>query len=87
VRDLVDCNLAREVERFTIGPETAEQSIDDYVLLQHSGASFAAFRMGDSRVREFDETLREALLPYASGERVTYQFSALAVLMVPLSRH
>jgi SAM-dependent methyltransferase len=86
VQDIIGKGLAREIERFTVGPHTVTQTIDDYIRLQHSGASFAAFRMGAARAQEFDVLLRESLAPFAQGDLVSYEFSARAVLVIPLAR-
>jgi len=48
------------------------QSIDQFIMCQHSRDTFAPSKLG-SQIGQFDEELREILEPHADGDRIVYQ--------------
>lgn len=51
------------------------QSVDDFIVCQHSRATWARLSMGALAASEFDHELRELLLPHAHSDLLDYQVS------------
>ena len=73
--DLSAAALWEHEDQLTTPGEPFQQSVDDYIALQHSRSAFARHRMEPALADEFDEAIRKMLRPYAAGGFVGYDTS------------
>lgn len=74
-------------DTFTLISEPVRQSIDDFILCQHSRDTFAISKLGARRAA-FDAELRELLMPFASadGQLSFSTITTLTTAKIPLSK-
>jgi len=61
-----------EIEGHAVVEGGVDQLVEEFILCQHSRATFAPSRLGANLPR-FDAQLREILQPYATNNRLSYQ--------------
>ncbi|MHC4955235.1 MAG: class I SAM-dependent methyltransferase [Planctomycetota bacterium] len=67
------------------GPETARQSVDDYLESWHSRAGFARERISEAAASEFRAGIAAALQPHARDGWIEFDVTASVAIGVPLS--
>lgn len=83
VDELVKRRLFEPLGHETVGPEAFSRSVDEYIEGMHAMAGLTRERMGSVAAREFDETVRALVSPFATDGVLELAGSAHVVWGTP----
>lgn len=79
IDEIIASGLFEKLGEEATRPVDVEQSVDDYIMSYHSKERFCTDAMGEPVASEFQRQMRAALLPYSTGNKVTFSAKGIVV--------